>query len=250
MKYLLTIATILCTLGPLSAQKHILKVAPIKLINTNIGLMYETVFGGRAGFQLETQIKLGYTRDYEDFKNQFSFLPRFDEFDEVDDKANGTITRSTAVRITPEYRIYFGKKGPKGLYMPLFLRYINEAYSADISYLEDGVDKGGEGEAKLVTTGAGLGLGYQFVIKNRVTLDFTVGLGGGWTSVNVTSTLPGSTVDERNGWMEEINEEVSTYPLLPDDLGITVTEQGIDINKLGFFRPMVRSSFTIGVILN
>jgi hypothetical protein len=81
-----------------------------------------------------------------------------------------------ALMLTPEFRFYFRKKAPRGLYLAPFLRYKRETFTSDYRYQETGagsaVMKTGEYKNKINTMGAGILFGLQILTKKRMTIDF------------------------------------------------------------------------------
>lgn len=85
-------------------------------------------------------------------------------------------SRYNALMITPEFRFYFKKKAPRGLYLAPFLRYKRETFTSNFKYQETGagssVLKTGEYQSRINTFGAGILFGLQILARNRMTIDF------------------------------------------------------------------------------
>ena len=85
--------------------------------------------------------------------------------------------RYTTLIITPEARYYLsGKKGaPKGLYLGAFLRYSQHSGTSIYPHeRSDGSIAEFDGELKSNAFGGGLDLGIQWLIKDKISIDWTI----------------------------------------------------------------------------
>lgn len=85
-------------------------------------------------------------------------------------------SRYKALMLTPEFRFYFKRKAPRGLYLAPFLRYKYETLTADYRYQETGAGSAALKTAtyknQINTFGAGILFGLQILTKKRMTIDF------------------------------------------------------------------------------
>lgn len=97
-------------------------------------------------------------------------------------------SKYNTLMITPEFRFYFKKKAPRGLYLAPFLRYKKETLTANFRYQESALGsnlKVGEYKNKSNAIGAGLLFGIQILTKKKVTIDFW--FLGPWAGINFVS---------------------------------------------------------------
>lgn len=114
-----------------------------------------------------------------------------DQYGENDDAVRA-INRTLFNKYTGtlEYRFYFSGQAPRGWYIAPFVRYINMDISQDYTYTpSDGLLHHAHMNAKFNAFGAGILLGHQWLIGNRVTLDLW--LLGPFYGTNVTADFVG-----------------------------------------------------------
>lgn len=96
-------------------------------------------------------------------------------------------SRYNSLMLTPEFRFYFKKKAPRGLYLAPFLRYKHEVLTSNFRYQESangGIIKTGEYKNRSDAFGAGVLFGIQILTKKKVTIDFW--FLGPWGGINFT----------------------------------------------------------------
>lgn len=114
--------------------------APFK---NNYSFYYERKFGSRYSFQIHPGV--------------------------IVNSSTGYFTEN-AIFISPEFRYYFKKDSllfSNGFYIGTFLKYKNYTIESETSSVK----------SKYNSFGGGLVIGYQFLIKKRITLDLFTGIG-------------------------------------------------------------------------
>jgi Protein of unknown function (DUF3575) len=167
-------------------------------------------------------------------------------------------------QIQPEYRFYVGKQGsPRGFYFGIYGKFKSRGFTASGDYTRpDTIDrqnmiiqtvsakaavKGG-----LRTFGAGVFLGYQFVINDRITVDFSpIGLGIDMHNVYLKFESNDADVSEYfPTWKEKIDAQVKEIPIVGKRFKTTTgtTSSGLPYIKSQFWFPFVayRGNLWIG----
>jgi hypothetical protein len=156
---------------------------------------------------------------------------------------------------TPELRLYpFSKRGaPYGFYLSLFGRYFN--YDWDIPYVE--VDLMGDplstanGEINISGIGGGMALGVQFIIKDRIVIDWAL-VGGGVASTTFTGRFSSPDITDDMAYYQGISDDLRGYfgsfPLADDNnLSVEVQNSQASLEVSGQLWPILRPLLAIGV---
>ncbi|TAH25995.1 MAG: DUF3575 domain-containing protein [Cytophagales bacterium] len=114
--------------------------------------------------------------------------------------------------LTPEVRFYLGKKdAPRGFYIAPYMRYNNYSMDFDVDSrvnLKTGqknVEKNFVGEGKYTSIGGGVMIGAQWLIINKISIDWWIlGLGFNSTKMELVSRGDFSKLDLSNS-VNEIN---------------------------------------------
>lgn len=226
---------------PLAAQQNVIKVAPGKLISRNLALTYERVLSDNRSVSID--LHNFFRRDP---IGQFSTA--LDEFNT--DTFNVSNLSFGGFTLTPNYRHYFGGRAPRGFYFSPFLRFFQYTGTWALDY--QGVNAEEvmlDGRLRFRGLGGGLSVGFQFLIADRVSIDWHGGLGltvaglrhrGDLDLQNVASADVQAFEDQMNLYIEEnlgfINQRI--------DL-----EEGLGVNFRipGLLWPVLRSSLALGV---
>lgn len=120
-------------------------------------------------------------------------------------------SRYRSLMLTPEFRFYFKKKAPRGLYLAPFLRYKHEMLSSNFRYQESangGILKTGIYKNRSDAFGAGILFGLQVLTKKKVTIDFW--FLGPWAGIQFTknsSEIPTASLNEFDkAYIESVTE--------------------------------------------
>jgi hypothetical protein len=120
-------------------------------------------------------------------------------------------SRFSTWMITPEFRFYFKKKAPRGLYLAPFLRFKHRTYSSEFQYQESSVGsslKTGIYKNQANIVGAGILFGLQILAKNKMTIDFW--FLGPWAGVkfskNSSKINAGSLNEYDKAYIESVTE--------------------------------------------
>lgn len=178
----------------LSDRKNIVKLNLPNLAFGNITLNYERILSPRN----TAVLNVGYIRP----QALSSFL--------ADDSWSGD--KFSGITATAEYRFYSKKKGaPRGFYYAPYLRYAN--YKLDYRGSIDENDTNVVN--KISTIGLGGQIGIQWLIKDRVSIDWGI-LGLAVQRYNFSSTFTAANADEAINFEEilaEIQQEIDDSPL-------------------------------------
>lgn len=211
----------------LSNRQNIIKLNLPNLSFGNLTLNYERLLTNRSSAALN----LGYIRPQKPASLLNSAL-------DINDADIGEFSGLTA---TAEYRIYGKKKGAgKGFYYGPYLRYASHklAYNTDIDENLTNAD------AKLSAVGLGGQIGVQWLIKDRIAIDWgIVGLAAQWYNFSSTFTA----VDEAINFDEiraELEQEINDSPL-SNKLEFSSTEDALKA-KMPFLFGGARAYFSIG----
>lgn len=103
------------------------------------------------------------------------------------------------ISITPEFRYYFKKKAPKGLYLAPFLKYYQDAMNFNFNYYPDNstVQKTGLATIKENSFGIGILFGYQIINKKNLAIDLW--FAGPWIGIRnakISSDVKTNNVNE------------------------------------------------------
>jgi len=137
--------------------------------------------------------------------------------------------RMSNFAITPEIRFYAGKKGyGHGFYFSLFYRYArHEVGNISVDYQNNaGATRTATLTGSLTSNTAGFMLGSQWVISNRVALDWWIigpHFGAGKGTLSGRNSAPIST-DDQNSLRTEIENVLEAVPFV---------KNVIDVNALG-----------------
>lgn len=221
-------------------QKNIVKLGLLGLTIRNPSIAYERILSYRTSVNIHAS--------YLTYSKPLSFFS-----DDTAIDINDVQSKLTGFSITPEYRIYAKKRGaPRGFYFAPYLRYAKYQLK-----LQDDIDvEGNDGTTETVAAeikgdwtaiGAGLQLGVQWVIKNRVTIDWSfLGLGVNRTTIGVLVRTDYEDVDYE-ATAADIEQDIAdeNIPVIGDKLKVEAGEDFIK-GELPVFLPALRSSLTVG----
>lgn len=161
----------------------------------------------------------------------------------IDDGTDLDLERIGGISIAPEYRFYTGtQEALRGFYVAPYLKYSRYGVNAVGDY--DGTD--GDVAAKLSTIGGGIQLGAQWLINDRVSIDWSFfGIGVNRHTLNLRLES-----DDREVDFQSLEDDFdATLAELPDFISKKIqTESGDDFisTKAPFLFPALRSSLSIG----
>ncbi len=232
IKLLLLVIVITSTSSTLLCQDNIVSIGVPGLVIGNVNLGYERVVSEKTSLALHLGILIprevpAYISD--EFDDGGELL------DEFDNKLGGM---SAAL----EYRLYTGDKGaPRGFYAAPFVRMNNYSFTIGTEYDQTSAEL----KARLFSIGAGVQLGAQWLIDDKVSLDlYFLGLGvnNHTFSFELASNDPNADFQAFEG---EIRADLAEEPLLK---GKVKVESGDDYVKASASTLSlgIRGGFTIG----
>lgn len=233
---------LLLTVSQGFSQENLLKWSPLKLAPSPVPL-----FAFHIGYEhiLGENKSIGLTLKYYLPMNLQSFDVLFEE---NEDRLADGIFLSGSVNgysIGPEFRFY--KKGaPNGLYLLPFLRYFTNSGSGVMQYNPRNSIESSfiDGQFKFGGAGAGIGLGIQQVWNSGFLIDCNVGVGFLLTTLNLSGIVTGPISDERDLFMEDLSDAISTIPLV----NVRLNNEGTQLRARtsGIFTPTIKSQLAIG----
>ncbi|MBL7764846.1 MAG: DUF3575 domain-containing protein [Chitinophagaceae bacterium] len=139
--------------------------------------------------------------------------------------------------ITPEFRYYFKRKTPKGLYLSPFLRYRYDRMKFDYHYFESNISSQQKTGTALYTDqifGGGILFGYQIVSRKRFAIDFWfLGPWALYSNSKMSSRLNTANLNEFDKAILESNLEqmMETFGW---NKGLTWTSNGFETKASGW----------------
>ena len=203
---------------------HTVKLNLFALGMRNLSMQYEFAFHKNLSVALGGRFMLPYSYD----------LGKALQGDAVD--ATGAKLgkfKFTGYAITPEFRFYPGKKvehqAPHGFYIAPYGRFANFAINTSITIPSDTASgfAGGPVDAKITYGGFGGGLmiGAQWILKNRISIDWWIG-GLHYGASKLTVSATGDLLSQVGG---ATNVKGSLEDLLDEDLPINPSSKSIII---------------------
>lgn len=231
---------LLMMLPLLGVAQNVVKFYPGPLVNKNLRFGYERVLNDR----LSASIDLGYAMPR-------PFLVGLSG--RIGDTTGAAALVEDALKVqgfnaNVQLRFYPGGEAPKGFFVAPYLRYSNVAGGLnDVSLT---TDLTGSLNLGLSSTALGAMFGYQFLIADRVTIDWQiVGLGITRYTFKIKAQVAGGTGDF-NQFVDDVNQVIEQYNSIPGLPNVPVTadvSNGIYQAKPSFFSPSIRSNIGIGV---
>jgi hypothetical protein len=237
---LLAISFCIVANGLIYSQENVVKVGLLGIANKNVKLTYERVLTDRMSVQVSGSFLLPRT-----MPDRFT-----DALASNDDSGtaggNTNVVSSSVMKgisIIPELRIYSKKKegAPRGFYYGPYFKYSNYSVSYDGSF--EGVKSNVVGSMR--TFGFGLQLGSQWLIANRVSIDWhflAIGFNFNNFGLDYSSNQVGVDFDQ---WGEEISKGLKDIPVIGNKMNFSTTGKGFQINA-PFMMPAIRSGLSIG----
>lgn len=203
------------------AQTHGVKWYPFSLALNKLGLQYEYYLGDNKSITGDIGIR------------------------RINLDTDGTISDQTGVdgaviglQINPAFRFYTGQnEEPSGFYFAPGLRFTRTTLNADI----DDIDFDGEFDIRYSTVGITFDIGTQWLIADRVTIDWNF-LGIGFQ----TGPISFSNSELTEADAEEIANDLNSDLEAP--VGNPVFEADGNRVRTGLLLPILRSRLAVGVV--
>ena len=225
---------------PLAAQQNVIKVAPGKLTSRSLALTYERVLSDNKTVSV-------------DLHSFFPRSPRGQLQSAIDAYNSDTFNISnlglSGFTFTPAYRHYFGGNAPRGFYFSPFARFFQYTGTWNVDY--QGVDQQVmvDGRLRFRGLGGGLSLGFQFLIAERISVDWHGGLGVTLAGLRHRGELDTQNVLPQD--IQDFEDQINAY--LDENIGFINKRVNFDDGLAANFRipgiiwPVLRSSLAIGV---
>ncbi|MEL6676318.1 MAG: DUF3575 domain-containing protein [Bacteroidota bacterium] len=219
---------LLTSLGQAFGQTHGIKVNPLGLAGRNLTIGYEYVTNDRQSVAVNLNLSLG--------------LPGAASDALADELSAGGTTGAVSLSgfsITPQYRFYGAKKGaPQGFYIAPFLRFGNRNITATGSYDGQSADI----DFSTTALGAGFQLGTQWLIKERVSIDwYFLGLGANFQAFSGRFVS-----DEILSIEDDIRQQINDLPIIGDRLEYSVSGNEL-LAEISLLIPFFRSGISLGI---
>jgi|AntRauTorckE5430_2_1112549.scaffolds.fasta_scaffold02695_3 hypothetical protein len=237
-KLSLLLFAVLATAFTVQAQQNIAKIGVGSIFNRTLNLEYEriltnkTTIFGEIGYQFPVDIPSAAVDFTEDAGSTNALTV-------TDGKYNNFY-------VALEYRIYTGGEAAKGFFVAPYLKISNYSVDVNGTYNNDNngfVDVPAEVNLGYFATSIGGQLGYQWIIKDKVTINWSfVGLGVGFNRVSAGFTAQDNDVFE--AWEQDVNDFLADFPgsyqLESDNAARTIDAAATVV------LPAARASLSIG----
>lgn len=152
---------------------------------------------------------------------------------------------------TGSVRFYTGGEAPTGFYVSPYFRYSKLNVTGQYTYLNSNTNAAEvaifQNGSSLKSVGLGVLLGNQWLINDKVALDFWIlGLGASKSNLFIEVTGEDGTIDMND--FEEIKSEIEKTLGDIGDLSSEVTDSRANFD-LDFWRPSFRFGFSVGIAL-
>jgi hypothetical protein len=210
------------------AQDNNIKVNVINLFSKKLAFSYERAINKHQSLQLDLGFQLKKT------------IPTYIDSDDETESAVGSYN---GYSIMPEYRFYSKSKrnALTGFYFAPYLKYYHYGIKMDVDFDHVRYDVDG----KWNSIGGGCLIGWQWIIKERFSIDFNlIGLGIQNHSLNFDYTTNDPYFDYAAN-AEDIKTEVGDYPIVGKHLSVTSSKKSINA-KTNFIFLGMQGAFRLG----
>ena len=242
------------------AQVHVVKLDLPRLLFNSAHLNYEYVLNGHwtIGGSLNAQLPLNVTKGIAGSITQ-SLNNRW----EVGHFTGG---RVSGFDLTPEVRYYtaqksWNKKGaPQGLYGSAFLRFSNYSWDLPFEWYDDKIHHQVrvDSDIQMNALGVGIGLGHQWIIRDKITLDVNfmgIGLAKAWGQ-GTLNILDSPELDSERAaqiarhMAEDIDVGINDKVPFASWYDLKLESEGKEVRgKGGFPLPILRMGIALGIPL-
>ena len=169
MKKLILLFVFVFSALTMFAQSNVASMGLTGLSYGNFSFGYERVLSEKISLKVGASYMIPRELPFKKY-----FVDNYEELAENDMPDNPlTAMKMNGISANFEFRFYPGGEGPKGLYLAPFFKYTKYSFNAEYvdktSYINE---VGYKLDGSLNLTGGGLLIGYQWLIKERVTVDW------------------------------------------------------------------------------
>ncbi len=211
------------------AQENIAKIGIFALASKNVSLKYERVLNEKSSANLNLSFRIP------------GGLPLGINLADVLETEITDEAKLNSFNIAPEYRIYTKGDAPRGFYVAPYIQYS----SAGIKY--SGIVESFATDSKInySNIGAGIQLGVQWLIKDKLSVDWTflgIGIGNHRIKARYESDDPGIDFQDI---IADIEAELDGIPIIGDRFNF---ESGADFaeGSVRAILPLFRGGLTFG----
>ncbi|OFY38107.1 MAG: hypothetical protein A2W91_18395 [Bacteroidetes bacterium GWF2_38_335] len=249
-KIILTLTLTFYALINLNAQSNKIDIGLFGLLNRNLSFSFEHTLSDYATFRMGASYMLTGELPWLDASKGLLDSSGTEGYLEI---ALNKL-RISAYSFTPEFRFYPKGAAMTGLYIAPYLKYADyrftSVYQSDVDYFDadslfTAEDVVFDLSGHIRKAGAGLAIGYQWLISDAVSLDFCF-FGPGFVYAFASSTVDAPKFPASRDIGEFTQEELSE---IPDILGLIDVEQVTPTQAKGTWNkllPIYRFNISIG----
>lgn len=157
--------------------------------------------------------------------------------------------RMTGYRLTPEVRFYLGENfsSPEGFYVAPFLRHYRYSLRSSFSEVVNGNLETIDHRTTFGSTGGGIGIGTQWLIDDRFSIDVMwlgIGLTRGKIKTKLTSSFSSDDWDEVESEWREIAQKSDIGFI--NESEVTSDDNGVQISARNPMPVILRASISVG----
>ena len=214
------------------AQKNIVKFRPLPLAWGSIDFSYERVLSEQSSVaaKIGFMIPLDFTTPYNNYASQNSSSGNGSAY------SGFTITKVGigGFSFLPEYRFYTEKQAPNGFYVAPYLKFWRAAVSLTGKNDTTSATYGMVGSLNIY--GAGVGIGYQWIISDIVSIDWNF-LGLGVDAYVLGLNFTGA---DASGGADQIKQKIPNSSLV-------ISANSASLTLPPAVLPAFKCNFSIGV---
>ena len=224
----------------LKAQDNVVKLNLGGLLATKVSLNYERVVNEKQSFSIYFDLRIPKTL------NTIYFPIENSEGEKVGIKRTG-------FSVSPEYRFYTSSKkdAPRGFYVAPYLKYSQTKYTGGgyINIQQSGTDDPttykGDVDAFVNCFGGGVQIGYQWLINDKISIDWSFfGLGIDRNVIGV-DIIPDDKSTNLEQMANDIEREAGEFPVIGKKIKADAKDDKVVV-KLPFLFPNLRGAISIG----
>lgn len=246
MKNLLLFALLLTASTFTIAQNQVVKLGITNLGTAALNPEYEYILNDNSSIQAELFVKIP--------RKVGGRLTGLFEGNKTDNNIIISSSSANYFGFSLAYRYYTGGAAPKGFFVSPFLKYGSFRYAMEATFDDIGgsnFDVPASGNATFNMTSLGADLGYQWIINDKMTVNWSF-IGVGFGIVRAKGVFQTELTSEFDEWKMDVEDFLESIPLgLEKRLPIQIDVPNEQMSTSGTVPlPVFRSSLSIGYIIN
>lgn len=239
MKKLSLLAILFCMVASVQGQDNVVKLGLSNIGLAQVNLEYERVLTSQTSALGEIT-----------FKIPLSLPDAF--FDRIESAGSGNNIQFESGKLkgftfAGEYRFYVKGDAPQGFYVAPYLKLNNNRFDVIGSYNNsNNINVDASAGLGLFTASIGGNIGYQWLIADKVTVNWNIfGLGIGRSRISGEFTVDDN--GSISGFAEDVTRYLDLIPFIPNiDIDSDNTARTVSVND-SFWTPATRASISIGL---